>query len=76
VLGGGDRGGGGEPIGARPLVRSAAVLHRGPGSMMTEWWQGTGGGRGLRWCGQIGRRALGMAGPRRGGERPRQWDHR
>jgi hypothetical protein len=75
VLGGGDRGGG-EPIGARPPVRFAAVLRWGPSSVTTEWWQGTGGGRGLRWWGQFGRRALKTAGPRRGGGRPRLWDRR
>jgi hypothetical protein len=64
--------GGGEPVGARPPVRSAAVLRRGPSSVTMERWQGTGGDRVSRWYGQFGRRVLGMAGPRRGGGRPRR----
>jgi hypothetical protein len=45
----GGHGGGGKPVGARPLVRPATVLRRGPGSATTEWWQGTGENRGSRW---------------------------
>jgi hypothetical protein len=52
---------GGRPVGARPPVRSAAVLRRGLGSVTTEWCQGTGGGRGLWWWGQFGRRADGRS---------------
>jgi hypothetical protein len=46
ALGGGD---GGRTGRARPPVRSATLLRRGPGSVTMEWWQGTGGGRGSRW---------------------------
>jgi hypothetical protein len=63
-------GGGGNDVGGerrvvcgsenRPLV---AVLHRWPGSASMEWWQSTGGGRGLRRWGQFGRWTLGVAGP-------------
>jgi hypothetical protein len=73
TLGGGD---GGQTSRSPTAVRSAAVLRRGPCSVTIEWWKGTGEGRGLRWWGQFGRRALGTAGPRRGGRRPRRWDRR
>jgi hypothetical protein len=41
------------------------VPHRWSGSVLTEWWQSTGGGRGSRRWSQFGRWTLEMAGPRR-----------
>jgi hypothetical protein len=74
--GGGVTMSGGERRAARggenwPLV---AVLRRWPGSASTEWWQGTGGGRGLQRWGQFGQWTLRVASPRRGGGRPWRWD--
>jgi hypothetical protein len=54
-------------------VRSTAVLRRGPGSVTTEWWQGTGGvgdyGGGANLAGgRLGRPVHGeVAGARSGG---------
>jgi hypothetical protein len=62
---------GGELTGARPLVKSRAVLRRGSGSVAGERWRGTGGGRGSRGWGQFDRRGPRVAGPRRGGGRSR-----
>jgi hypothetical protein len=74
ALGWGDRGG--EPVGARPPVRSTVVFRWGLGSVTTGWWQSMGGGRGLWWWCQFRWRALGTVGPRRGGGRPRWCDRR
>jgi hypothetical protein len=49
----------------RSPVNPTAVPRRWSGSMSTEWWQSTSGGRGSRRWGQFGRWTLEMAGPRR-----------